>query len=190
MHELLRRWPFFLLFLFTDWLSLTKSSVILDTMAARHIKLFWIVTFLAVDTMSTLLLLMITTGIFNIGLSAIHYGEFSFGFLWAAFLTQAIAITSMTSEYFGISVFSPINDDVAQVATMSTLLTSVWVTLFLISTLIIKLLAPLEYIRRFTVWWFKDIDAHPLRAVAKVAATLIVVGAFVLKAVRWGWLMG
>jgi hypothetical protein len=28
---------------------------------------------------------------------------------------------------------------------------------------------------------------HPLRAIAKVAATLIVVGSFALKAARWGW---
>jgi hypothetical protein len=27
------------------------------------------------------------------------------------------------------------------------------------------------------------------RAIAKVAATLIVIGAFALKAVRWGWLL-
>jgi hypothetical protein len=51
------------------------------------------------------------------------------------------------------------------------------------------LLVPLEYLRRFTLWWFKDLDAHPLKAIAKVMATLIVVGAFVLKAARWGWLM-
>jgi hypothetical protein len=71
----------------------------------------------------------------------------------------------------------------------STFLTSVWVILFVISSTIVEFLAQFEYIRRFTLWWFKDIDAHPLRAIAKVAATLIVVGAFVLKAVRWGWMM-
>jgi hypothetical protein len=69
------------------------------------------------------------------------------------------------------------------------MLTSAWVTLFFISIIILKLLAPLEYLRRLTLWWFKDIDGHPLRAIAMVAAMLIVIGAFVLKAVRWGWLM-
>ena len=52
-----------------------------------------------------------------------------------------------------------------------------------------KSLAPVEYLRRFTVWWFEDIDAHPLRALAKVAGTLIVMGAFALKAVRWYWMV-
>jgi hypothetical protein len=66
------------------------------------------------------------------------------------------------------------------------MLTSVWVMLFLVSGMIAGLLAPIEYVRGFTIWWF-DIDKHPLKAIAKVAATLIVVGAFVLKAVRWGW---
>jgi signal transduction histidine kinase len=59
----------------------------------------------------------------------------------------------------------------------------------MISSLLVGLLYPLEYLRRFTLWWFKDIDAHPLRAIAKVAATLIVIGAFALKVVRWGWMM-
>jgi hypothetical protein len=61
--------------------------------------------------------------------------------------------------------------------------------LFFVSILLLKLLFPLEYIRRFTLWWFRDIDAHPLRAIAKVAAILIVIGAFSIKAVRWGWLL-
>ena len=70
----------------------------------------------------------------------------------------------------------------------STMLTSAWVILFQISVLLLKLLVLLEYLRRFTLWWF-DIDAHPLRAIAKVMAILIVIAAFVLKAVHWAWLM-
>ena len=72
---------------------------------------------------------------------------------------------------------------------VSTFLTSAWVLLFLVSSGIVKFLAPLEYLRRFTIYWFKDLDSHPLRAIAKVAATLIVIGAFMLKAARWGWTM-
>jgi hypothetical protein len=34
-----------------------------------------------------------------------------------------------------------------------------------------------------------DIDTHPLKATAIVAAALIVIGAFIIKGVRWGWLM-
>jgi hypothetical protein len=57
------------------------------------------------------------------------------------------------------------------------------VILLLISSTIVGLRAPLEYLRRFTLWWF-DIDKHPLKAIAKVAAALIVVGAVALQAVR------
>ena len=41
-------------------------------------------------------------------------------------------------------------------------MTSAWVLLFLISTMLASFWPELEYLRRFTVWWFKDIDAHPL----------------------------
>jgi hypothetical protein len=67
----------------------------------------------------------------------------------------------------------------------STMLTSTWLIFFLISSALAGLLAPIEHIRHFTIWWFKDIDAHPLRAIAKVAAVLILLGAFVLKAIQW-----
>ena len=45
-----------------------------------------------------------------------------------------------------------------------------------------------EHIRGLMISWL-DIDARPLRAVAIVAATLIVIGAFLIKTIRWGWLM-
>jgi hypothetical protein len=73
------------------------------------------------------------------------------------------------------------------VAPPSTMLTSAWTVLLFITILLFKLLARLDFLRRFTLWWFKDIDAHPLRGIAKVAATLIVMGVFALKAVQWGW---
>ena len=65
----------------------------------------------------------------------------------------------------------------------STLLTSAWVMLFLISSTIAGLLAPLEYLHRFILWWF-DIERHPIKAIAKVAAALIVIGAAVFKVVQ------
>jgi hypothetical protein len=35
-----------------------------------------------------------------------------------------------------------------------------------------------------TRWWFRDVEKHPLTAITKVAATLIVVGAMAIKVVR------
>ena len=71
------------------------------------------------------------------------------------------------------------------VITPSTMLTSIWTFLLFISCLIAQLLVPIDHLRRFTTWWFKNVEHHPLTAIAKVAATLIVVGAMAIKVVRW-----
>jgi hypothetical protein len=54
-----------------------------------------------------------------------------------------------------------------------------------ISCLVTQLLVPIDYLRRFTAFWFKNVEKQPLTAIAKVAATLIVVGAMAIKVVRW-----
>ncbi len=46
------------------------------------------------------------------------------------------------------------------------------------------LLIPIDHLRQFTAWWF-DVEKHPLTAIAKVAGTLIIIGALLIKAVRW-----
>ena len=119
----------------------------------------------------------------NILIGAAELPDWQTGEILAEIVDQ---VSDSISLYF---LTSEPNMRIIDIIIPSTLLTSAWVTLFFISAMILKLLAPLEYLRRFTLWWFKDLDAHPLRAIAKVAATLIVVGAFVLKAVRWGWLL-
>lgn len=60
-----------------------------------------------------------------------------------------------------------------------------WTFLLFISCLVAQLLVPIDYLRRFTAFWFKDVEHHPLTAIAKVAATLIIVGAVVVKVERW-----
>ena len=67
----------------------------------------------------------------------------------------------------------------------STLLTSIWTILILVSGIISQLLLPVDYVRRFATWWFRDVERQPLTVIAKVAATLIILGAMVIKAVRW-----
>jgi len=67
----------------------------------------------------------------------------------------------------------------------STLLTSTWTFLLLLSSVITMFLIPIDSVRRFTAWWFRDVEKRPLTALAKVAGTLIVIGAMAIKAVRW-----
>jgi hypothetical protein len=83
----------------------------------------------------------------------------------------------------------PHADSIQDAFIPSILMTSIWVILFLVSSLITGLLLPLEFLRRFTLWWFKDIDNRPLTVIAKVAATLIVIGAFAFMAAGWVWSM-
>jgi hypothetical protein len=55
----------------------------------------------------------------------------------------------------------------------STMFTSVWLALVVLSTALIKFLAPLQ---RFTTWFF-DVEKHPLQAVGIVTAALVMLSA-------------
>jgi hypothetical protein len=196
--------------LFVDWLSLVKAKFLLDVMSKIN-TIFWIVIFVVADMLLTLLLLAF---IFIVS----GYMMFFRLKMWTWFLPRdetssfvytllIYSLSNIRNSFFGaiytvVAYFGEpglrsllfssggesqlfIND----VAPPSTMLTSTWTVLLFIAILLFKLLARLEFLRRFTLWWFKDIDAHPLRAIAKVAATLIVVGAFALKAVQRGWML-
>ena len=62
----------------------------------------------------------------------------------------------------------------------STLLTSVWIFLILLSTTVLKLITPLH---QFTSWFF-DVEAHPLQAIGVIAGALVVVAALILSLIR------
>jgi hypothetical protein len=55
---------------------------------------------------------------------------------------------------------------------LSTLLTAIWTVLLLLSTTVLKLLAP---VRRFTAWFF-DVENHPVQAIGIVAGALVMIG--------------
>jgi hypothetical protein len=65
-----------------------------------------------------------------------------------------------------------------EVFVLSTLLTSAWTCLMLVSSMLVKTLLPLEWIRRFTSWFF-DVDRHPIRAIAIVGGGLVWVGSVI-----------
>jgi uncharacterized protein (DUF697 family) len=64
--------------------------------------------------------------------------------------------------------------------TCSTLLTSIWTILILLSAAVIKLLSPLQ---NFTAWLF-NVDRHPLQAVGIVSAILVVAGSLIWTVLR------
>jgi hypothetical protein len=63
----------------------------------------------------------------------------------------------------------------------STLLTSIWLVLMSISTVVLKLIAPLQ---RITSWFF-DVDKHPVQAIGIVAGALVMIGAGFWSLLRW-----
>jgi len=65
------------------------------------------------------------------------------------------------------------------------MLTSIWTFLLLISAIVSILLIAIDRVGRFTAWWFRDVEKRPLTALAKVAGTLIILGAVVIKTIRW-----
>lgn len=70
---------------------------------------------------------------------------------------------------------------ITELLMLSTLFTSVWTMLILLSAFILKCLSPVQ---RFTTWFF-DVDKHPFRALGDVAAGLIVLGSAAWSVARW-----
>jgi hypothetical protein len=61
----------------------------------------------------------------------------------------------------------------------STLFTSIWTILILLSTTALGLLRP----QRFTGWFF-DVDKHPVKAIGIASAVLVMVGSLLWSAIR------
>jgi hypothetical protein len=62
----------------------------------------------------------------------------------------------------------------------STLVTSIWSILILLSTALLKLLTP---IHRFTAWFF-NIEKHPVEAIGIVSGALVMIGSLIWSLVR------
>ena len=162
-----------------DWLSLVKARMLI-TLISQRFAVLSSMLFLALDlslsyilafvmAMTGGLLIVILTG------NSSFYSEFRDNIYDYFTLVPISEYLFVSSEHI----------DLTFVLIPSTLLTSVWTFLLFVSCLLAQLLTPLDYLRRFTKFWFKDVEHKPLTAIAKVAASLIVVGAVVVKAVRW-----
>jgi len=73
-------------------------------------------------------------------------------------------------------LFSNINWDKPLYIPMfiSTIFTSIWVTLILLSTVVLKIVVPTQ---RFVTWFF-EIETRPLRAIGFVSGALMMIGSF------------
>jgi hypothetical protein len=158
-----------------DWLSLTKARFLIRMMSQRY-ALTSLLLFFILDVTVSMILPIFTIEISTFFVeSDIFYKHFDFKDI-------------LLIPYFGVEKYISLSkEDIRLVSVLypSTLFTSFWTLFLLISIMVSKILAPLEYLRRFMVWWFRDVDQHPLIAIAKVAAALLVIGAVAIKWARW-----
>jgi hypothetical protein len=148
--------------LFGDVVSLAKSKLLLDFIVKVNIRIA-IIAFVIIDIIATLLIVS-----FGIGLV----------------ITREFDITD-PNIYRNYQEYNQYFETFPLVFMFSTMLTSIWILLFSLSGFIVWALIPFEYVRRFVSWWFKDVDTHPLTAITKVMATLIVIGAFIVKVAKF-----
>jgi hypothetical protein len=57
---------------------------------------------------------------------------------------------------------------------LAPLLTSVWITIMIVSILIGMLLRSAKYLERFIAPWFLEVEKSPVKAIAKVAGSLMI----------------
>jgi hypothetical protein len=168
-------------FYFFDWLSLIKAKLIVKILSQRYaVRSAGI--FLIIDMFGSYLISLFALVVLFCILQIFvdhqwpHLTELNPTFEgYMSFLP--------IRQYFGLGGITPFIP--SNVIVPSTMLTSVWTLLIFVSSMIAQLLVPVDYIRRFTTWWFRDVENHPLTAVAKVGATLTILGAMVIKAARW-----
>ena len=170
----------FPIFYLMDWISLIKARFILQFLSKRYAMISAMI-FLIVDLLCSYFIACFSFLLFGLTywLYSLHdlMTQWEFQILFDNFMHLGALL-----HYFGLSgkEFQP-----RAVVIPSTMLTSLWTSLLIISGLIAQLLVPLDYLRRFTAWWFRDVENHPLTAIAKVGAALILIGSVLIKAPRW-----
>jgi hypothetical protein len=158
----------------SDYLSLWKTRILLRRIN-QSIKgmIFVPVIDVVLSVLISMVLMLIGDTVASIYLAAQMsvnffdlYASVVTGFVWSL----SHYITSFSGEY--VSMYS--------LCFVSTLFTSIWTILILVSTSILKLLAPIE---RFTTWFF-DVEKHPIQAIGIVSAALVMTGSLMWSTVR------
>lgn len=160
-----------------DWLSLCKAKLLIRVVS-RRLGSVSALLFFVLDVALSFVLSIICAGLyigFLVALRELSADE-------AIFSLRQLVELDPVRDYINAA---PRSVTISDVIVPSTLFTSVWTFLLFVATIVTRLLAPIDHIRQFTRWWFKDVDKHPLTAVAKVAATILIVAAFSLKAFHW-----
>lgn len=117
----------------------------------------------------------------------LHFVMFGTEQIGALYLRMASGVTHGQDVVLGVlrSMTGPFLGErsglsFAPIFLASTLFTSVWTILILLSTTVLKLLAPLH---RFTAWFF-DVEKHPVQAIGIVAGALVMIGSLIWTVLR------
>jgi hypothetical protein len=169
------RWlfnQFLRLSLWPDYIALAKTRLTVKMMGSCQSYIHALLLVL-LDIVVSIMISFI-----GLGLYLLATGGWSFSH-WA--IQNWFSMAEMISNrLLGLQGTAPNAFPFTQLAILSTLLTSIWTILILLSTTVIKLLAP---IHRFTAWFF-DVEKHPVRAIGIVAGALVMVGSLIWTVVK------
>jgi hypothetical protein len=142
-----------------DFISVSKTRMLLQTLG---------------DTKSqSNIIWAASTDLFVSALISLIYNTVVLSSLDGTTLTFSFRTLIDTLRFtFGVALPSITYPPIMGAIFCSTLLTSVWTILILLSTTVIKLIAPVQ---RFTAWFF-DVDKHPVQAIGIVAGALVMIG--------------
>jgi hypothetical protein len=166
-----------LITLVPDFISIAKARIVVN-----------IVLLVAVDVALSVIIAFLALFIYSVVVDAVYlievcesenfqlYDEIQRG-LGSAYNS----IVDVFLEFTDHSQYSSHTD--SELFITSTLLTSVWAVIALISSVVAKLLILFEYTRRGRTWFF-EVDKHPIRSIGIVAAGLIFISSMIVTFVR------
>jgi len=153
---------FLLIAAMPDYVSLAKSRIVFS----KFIRPRGIVYILFAGLLDVLISILIAIG--NVMLYVLIQGAGALYYSYAVLQGMKGLVGQEPLTYWDCYFFS-------------TLFTSVWTSLILLSTTVIKLLSPIHH---FTAWFF-DVDKLPVQAIGIVSGALVMIGAGVWSLVRW-----
>ena len=173
-----RSYPGILLWYTLDMACLVKSKILLTRLSQRN-AIVYAVSFYFLDLISSYLLSFTFTTIL------FYYNTLAYP-QWHGNYSEVVENYVNFYPIFRDYIFAPAEAiRLDSVGVPSTMLTFVWTLAFVFFLFIAKILISLDAIARFTAWWFRDFDKHPLTAVAKVAGASIVLFTMAFKAIHW-----
>jgi hypothetical protein len=163
-----------------DYVSLAKGRAILYAVGKLN-KFRYAVAFIAIDVLLSFLI-SVSLIIFYAYVLKRFYSHSSWS-LWeetkGIFLgvVQDLQISFTDKGVVGTQISNVKLSEAVMMSTYvtSTMLTSIWALMTLLSAVLMKIAAPVAYLWKAAAWFF-DVDEHPLKALGSVMAAITLVG--------------